>query len=366
MIEERREARRLGPVDRDLTACESERIDGEHGRTSIAAAYTRPGGPAGFTPTCAIARARSRRGRGRGRVARVLSRAWGESRRDRSRGRSYGVTGFGVVAVGGATLGGSGKTPLAIACARELAASGARVALVATPTGRTRGVARVVRVNDDLAEVGDEAIVCARALARLAPVVVAPTRQAALDHAADARRRRRPRRSLADGAAESGPRPARARRRDPVGGGRGGPAWGPEGTRRRRLLDACDRAVPARRASRVPRRAAPSTRPRLLPWAELVPCLRVGLFLALARPEPGLASLARRGIVPLRASSASRTTASPRGRPFASRGALGQRSNLWLASPKCAVHLEAAGVPHAALEHTVLPSAALRRRSAIA
>ena len=39
-------------------------------------------------------------------------------------------SGVSIVSVGGATLGGSGKTPLAIACASALAASGARVALV--------------------------------------------------------------------------------------------------------------------------------------------------------------------------------------------------------------------------------------------
>ncbi len=90
-----------------------------------------------------------------------------------------------MVAVGGATLGGSGKTPLAIACA-EAMADGARVAYVAHGyRARPERAARRHAVDDDVATVGDEALVAARALAGRASVVVAPSRQAALELAAE-------------------------------------------------------------------------------------------------------------------------------------------------------------------------------------
>jgi tetraacyldisaccharide 4'-kinase len=89
-----------------------------------------------------------------------------------------------LVCVGGATLGGSGKTRVAVACARVLATLGARVVLVGHAYRAAPPRARTVSVDDPLDAVGDEAIVCARALAPLVPVVVGPTRQAAIDHAA--------------------------------------------------------------------------------------------------------------------------------------------------------------------------------------
>jgi tetraacyldisaccharide 4'-kinase len=71
-----------------------------------------------------------------------------------------------VLCVGGATLGGSGRTPLAIACAHELERFGHRVALVghayrAKPQRDTH--TRRVREDDDVDIVGDEALECARA-----------------------------------------------------------------------------------------------------------------------------------------------------------------------------------------------------------
>jgi tetraacyldisaccharide 4'-kinase len=90
-----------------------------------------------------------------------------------------------VVAIGGATLGGSGKTPLAIACAAELAATGARVALVGHAHRARPRRARVVTPGDPLHEVGDEALVATRQLATAGvPVIVAPRRSAAIDFAA--------------------------------------------------------------------------------------------------------------------------------------------------------------------------------------
>lgn len=90
-----------------------------------------------------------------------------------------------AVCVGGATLGGSGKTRLAVACARELAGGGARVVLVGHAHRARPGRGRVVALDDALGEVGDEALVCARALEGTGvSVVVGPTRQAAIDRAA--------------------------------------------------------------------------------------------------------------------------------------------------------------------------------------
>ena len=89
-----------------------------------------------------------------------------------------------VVTVGGATLGGSGKTRVALAVARALARRGARVVLVGHAYRARPSRARVVAPDDPRAAVGDEALLCARALGAAARVVVAPTRQAAVDFVA--------------------------------------------------------------------------------------------------------------------------------------------------------------------------------------
>ncbi|MBI2391794.1 MAG: tetraacyldisaccharide 4'-kinase [Deltaproteobacteria bacterium] len=88
-----------------------------------------------------------------------------------------------VIGVGGATLGGSGRTPLAIAIARALRASGATVAFVAHGYGGAVRRARIVVAGDRACDVGDEATIAARALAPSVPVVVGP-RQDAIDLAA--------------------------------------------------------------------------------------------------------------------------------------------------------------------------------------
>jgi tetraacyldisaccharide 4'-kinase len=86
-----------------------------------------------------------------------------------------------VLCIGGSTLGGSGKTPLAIACTRELAKR-MRVIIVGHAYGAHRpSVPRFVSPDDRVDVVGDEAIECARAGLR---VVVGPTRQQAMDTAA--------------------------------------------------------------------------------------------------------------------------------------------------------------------------------------
>ena len=109
-----------------------------------------------------------------------------------------------VIAVGGSTLGGSGKTPVAIAWAREEASKGVRVVLIGHAYRARPNVARVVSPDDDLRVVGDEALVCARALAGVADVVVARTRQMAVDFAVA----RRASVLVLDGVAQISPRRA--------------------------------------------------------------------------------------------------------------------------------------------------------------
>ena len=84
-----------------------------------------------------------------------------------------------VVGVGGATLGGSGRTPLALALAQAL---GPHAALVVHGYGGRASRARRARPDDDVADIGDEALLAARAHAQ----VFVGARAAALRLAADA------------------------------------------------------------------------------------------------------------------------------------------------------------------------------------
>lgn len=89
-----------------------------------------------------------------------------------------------TIGVGSAVLGGAGKTPIAVALARELARIGARVALVSHAYRASPRRAREVWPSDPPGEVGDDALASARLLAEDGvPVFVAPARQAAVDRA---------------------------------------------------------------------------------------------------------------------------------------------------------------------------------------
>jgi len=78
-----------------------------------------------------------------------------------------------VVCVGNPTLGGAGKTPLALAITRMLKAAGATPALLSRGYGgRLAGVIRVDPARHRAREVGDEPLL----LARLAPTIVARDR----------------------------------------------------------------------------------------------------------------------------------------------------------------------------------------------
>lgn len=146
-----------------------------------------------------------------------------------------------VIGIGGATLGGSGRTPLAIAVARALGA----ILVGHGYRGRVR-TPRFVSVDDDPREVSDEAILCARAV----PTVVG-RRQDALDFAAEHARvlvvdrllQTRPHRlaySLLAVDAE-----------EPWGSGTTLP-FGDLVGRREHLLAACDEVVPISRAVTLP------------------------------------------------------------------------------------------------------------------
>jgi tetraacyldisaccharide 4'-kinase len=285
-----------------------------------------------------------------GAAARGLARVWSAvSARGVVRPLTW-PAGVRVVAVGGATLGGSGKTPLAIACARELAGH-ARVAFIGH--GSRVREPRVVRADDDVTEVGDEALVAARALGGYAPVVVAGTRQAAVDHAsrfADV--------LVLDGVLQTSPRRASLSllaldAESPWGAG----AVPPRGDLRApvaSLVSACDLVEHLETSS--PGAYAYDER-RLLDWASLRP-LRLGLFVALARPGRLSSTLERQGITPAHVVALPDHARPPR--DLARRlGGLG--CDLWLASAKCATRLEALGIPHATVAQDVHFSTPLRR-----
>jgi tetraacyldisaccharide 4'-kinase len=301
-----------------------------------------------------------------------------------------------TVAVGGATLGGSGKTPLAIACAAALASLGARVALVghAYRAGLLRP--RLVRFDDDVRDVGDEALLAARQLGDRARVVVAPSRQDAVDLAlrhADI--------LVFDGVAQTAPRRASLAllavdASEPWGAARAHPPRGDLLAPLRTLLAACDAVV----AVGGPHAAAgPAVADRkvweartvcngawlraddtysgartLLTWADLR-ALRVGFVSTLARPDRVVRDLEARGVVPV-----CRVHAPDHG-PFGSafaracrRGWERESIDVWLATPKCAMHVDVGarrcvertlGAQVATLEHSVAlsPSLCARLRS---
>jgi tetraacyldisaccharide-1-P 4'-kinase len=308
-----------------------------------------------------------------------------------------------TVAIGGATLGGSGKTPVAIACAAELARAGRRTALIGHAYRAAPGRPRFVSPDDALDEVGDEALVAARALDAMgalgARVAVAPGRAAAIAFAApgsdvlvlDGVGQTRPlRASLAllavDADAPWGLSPplhllASVRR--------GALGQSPRAT----LLSACDAivalidGVEGGEASAGPGAGAAADareqalerlrglgRPvwpavvssrgawvgqELLTW-EVLRSRRVGLVTALARPERVSRSLERRGIVPRVVVSA--RDHGPLG-PLAALRAKAITSarelDIWVATSKCELHAARAlppwppGVPLARLDYTV-------------
>ncbi len=90
--------------------------------------------------------------------------------------------GLRVITVGGATLGGSGKTPLSVAIAKHVSSLGVRVALVSHAYRASSTRSRWVFPDDDHTAIGDESQTSALALASTnARVVSGKSRQASVD-----------------------------------------------------------------------------------------------------------------------------------------------------------------------------------------
>lgn len=289
-------------------------------------------------------------GRWDGPVARGLARAWA-----RVAARSIvrpGVVppGIAVVCVGGATLGGSGKTRVAVASARSLASAGARVALVGHAYRSACRDARVVAPDEDarlLEEVGDEAIVCAKALADVeVSVVVGPTRQSALDRAA----RLEPDVVVIDGPLRLSSRPGMRQlsilavdAARPWGVGRMPPA-GDLRAPRDALLVCADHVVPVDARPIAVRWCLPGAAPHRASLAS-VRDRSLGLFTAIARPHRLVDALRAEGArLEEIVSVADHGPVTPRARARVSRAAV----DAWLATEKCALHIR--GIP---LERTL-------------
>lgn len=266
-----------------------------------------------------------------------------------------------VVTVGGTTLGGSGKTRLALAVTEELARLGRRVALVGHAYRAAPSCARRVDVDDALAEVGDEALACARRLAGSAnaEVIVAPRRGDAVTLAAE---------RGADVVVLDGPIRTRPTVPDlallavdpraPWGAGALLPAGDllapPES-----LLAAADLVVPVEAAPRDV--VVDGEHLALATLASRAD--GIGLFTAVARPDRLLRALGRAGIVPAHVVRAPDHGPLDRSLLAELRAAVGTCNlSVWLASPKCAEHLRRLGeaeVPSLAVmvDAFTLPSA---------
>jgi tetraacyldisaccharide 4'-kinase len=121
------------------------------------------------------------RGRFQGPVARLAARYW--EKRSRPVRPLVLPNNAIVVGIGGATLGGAGKTPVVKQLAKELLVHGARVAIVASGYGaQPRGAVRVLP-HHRAERMGDEALELCRALPTV-PVMVGRNRQRAVELAA--------------------------------------------------------------------------------------------------------------------------------------------------------------------------------------
>ncbi|HVJ92605.1 MAG TPA: tetraacyldisaccharide 4'-kinase, partial [Labilithrix sp.] len=256
-----------------------------------------------------------------------------------------------LVCVGGATIGGSGKTRVAIECARELASRGLRVALVGHAYHAAPAWPRVVSPEDALVDVGDEAIVCARALGPWnVPVVVGPTRQAAIDYATALP-------AGVDALVLDGPLGIRGRTggrtltllavdaNRPWGSGRLPPS-GDLRAPRELLLSHADHVVPVDpMPTHVRWRGGETTSVRSLRTMSL------GLFTAIARPDRLIRALAAAGIHPREVVSVDDHGPLRAEHERVMTG----RVDAWIATQKCALHLDGVdlGGPVGVLEGNV-------------
>jgi len=290
-----------------------------------------------------------------------------------------------VVGIGGATLGGSGKTPTVLALGKLLARCGSAprspgVVVVASGYGVRGGPARVVQGNDPVRAVGDEALMLARGLGPEGiPVVVAGDRQRALGLAASLGRV-----VLVDSLLQAWPRRVGCSvlvldADAPWGSGRCPPA-GDLRASPDRLLAAADAVLLVRDArtqdgaERIARgfsgpvlratgelRGATAPDGRWLSNAELR-ASTLGLLLAVGRPDRIIRSLARRGIAPARTVILSDHATPSRVALARSAFAIGPgpRLDAWVTTSKCATKLGQCfgGAPVWTLRHALtLPAA---------
>lgn len=294
--------------------------------------------------------------------------------------------GLRVIAIGGATLGGSGKTPLAIACALELASAGVRTTVVGHGYRGRLERAKIVSPFDSVHIVGDEALLAARALDGCARVVVAPSRAAAVGFAA-----RDSDVLVLDGVSQTVPERANLAllavdATQPWGRTEALPPCGDLRAPISTLLGACDAVValadpnfPVRVPLAESRRVWPAwiessgawlspARPldssgRFLSWDELA-THRVGVVAALARPDRLVRWLVRRGVRPCAIVRAPDHGPFGPGFARACRTAAAGKVDIWVATQKCALHAAAAalGAPLAVMEHGLALHPELRAR----
>lgn len=223
-----------------------------------------------------------------------------------------------VIGIGGAVLGGAGKSPVAIAYAMSLADQGLRVALVAHGYRADTSSPRIVSDHDSVLSVGDDALVAARALrARPIPVWVGRDRNLTLLAASESAEV-----IIVDGLLQT--RPRRLARsvlvldgKQPFGAGACPPAGDLRGPVDR-IVSLCDEVVLVMDAQSSDPRLPPnlhhlargsirvarvdligaSERNRRISLESLT-SLRVGLLTTIARPGRVETSLFARGIRPI-------------------------------------------------------------------
>jgi tetraacyldisaccharide 4'-kinase len=314
----------------------------------------------GFTGARAFAGHLERGSLGRRSLARVLSAVWARAA-DPVRPLELPEAAR-VIGIGGATLGGAGKSVVALELARALAASGERAAVVAPAYPARDRTPRRVNVDDAVAAPGDEALWLARALHDDGvPVFVGAPRSEAVALAAaaapivivDGLLQARPRRLAWSVLALDGAAPWGASRCPPAGDLR---------ARKERLLEACDAVLLGFDA------VLPAPDPCVqfhgkttFSWSselsgawtpegrfvalDELRGLRLGLLLAIARPERVAAALEARGVA-VACKSLHADHAVPTPRP--NRGL-----DAWLTTAKCAtkVRQTPGSTPVWTLEH---------------
>jgi tetraacyldisaccharide 4'-kinase len=280
-----------------------------------------------------------------------------------------------VVGIGGATLGGAGKTVVTGALASSLHRSGLCVAVVASGYRARVPRARSVCLRDTADRVGDEALALCRLLAPLGvEVFVGRHREQVLARAAAAGADI----ILVDGLLQS--RPVRLGLSilvldgaAPWGRGRCPPA-GDLRARRGKLRAAADIVLSKADGARDANLGIDGSKasPRLLSWStrlvgargasgellsiEELQRLRLGLILALARPERVEGELRRHGLSPEISRLCADHAIPNAGLRLHFRSKFDGPLDGWLTTPKCATKLgqEFEGAPLLVLEQSVV------------